>query len=63
MILEDENHTIYSFDESDLPQSPEHHKMSYTIFQELHCRETHHMLKADLVDHIFTVVPDDGDDE
>ena len=63
MILEDENNAICLFDESGLPQSLEHHEMSDTILRELHCRETHHKLKADLVDHIFTVAPDDGDDE
>ena len=61
-ILEDENNAICSFDESDLSQSPEHHEISDTIIQELHCRETHHKLKADLVDHVFTVVPNDEND-
>ena len=63
VILQYENRAIRSFDESDLPQSSEQHEVSNTTLRELCCCEAHNNLRSDLVDHIFTVVSDDKDDE
>jgi hypothetical protein len=57
MILKDEGNAICPFQESDLPATQERVSQEEYLrnFQEIRNAEKHHMLRQDLVDHIWNI--------